>query len=66
MIQVVLFRWIFSDDLEKKNIHKILNNKKIICIFNKTINKIGITKNYNILSKMKKNYDVRNYIQKNF
>ena len=57
----------FSDDLEKKNIHKILNNKKnLLCIFNKTINKIGITKNYRYFKQDEKNYDVRNYIQKKF
>ena len=31
----------FSDNLEKKNLHKILNKKrKRLCIFNKTIKKI--------------------------
>ena len=57
----------FSDDLEKKNIHKILNNKKNrLCIFNKTINKLGMTNNYRSLKQNEKNYDIRNYRKKKF
>ena len=46
----------FSDNLEKKNLHKILNKKrKRLCIFNKTIKKLGIAKITNLVNKILKN-----------
>ncbi len=57
----------FSDDLEKKNIHKILNNKKNgLCIFDKTIKKLGVANNYEPFELNKKKYNLRNYEKKKF
>ncbi len=57
----------FSDNLEKKNLHKILNKKrKRLCIFNKTIKKLGIAKDNNSCKQNLKKYDLTNYRKKKF